>query len=94
MIKKIICDFEDVKDFEEFYLSTAENKLFIKVPFVQHKIKANPVPGESGKELDWKANAYQYVDGFETLNGYIYFEPNTEVILIPNAWNRRVGEQE
>lgn len=92
MIKKIICDFEDVKDFEEFYLSTVDNKHFIKVPFIQHKIKANPMPGEPGKELNWKANAYQYVDGFETLNGYIYFEPNTEVVLIPSTWNRRVGE--
>lgn len=85
MIKKIVCDFEDVGDFVEFFIGNELDECYIKVPFIHETIKTNPYPGDLSSERDWKFNAYLYEEGrkpLNNINNYVYIEPKTEVTLI------------
>lgn len=85
MIKKIVCDFEDVEDFDEFFIGNRLDERYIKVPFIHTTIKTNPYPVELRSEFGWKFNAYLYEEGYKplnNLNNYVYIEPKTEVTLI------------
>lgn len=82
MVKKIICEFEDVKEFERFYFHNdcGIRQECIKVPLLELTIEENPVPWDLRTKFDWKANAIQT----RGMKDYIFIEPNTEVIIYPS----------
>ena len=78
MIKKIICDFEDVKDFQKFYY---EGDAYIKVPLLEHKIQVPPVPWDMRSIVDYKMNCYQLEKRHPI---YDYIENGSEVEIYPS----------
>lgn len=79
MVKKIICEFEDVKNFERFqmYDYDGNKREYIKVPLLEHTIEVEPVPWDLTTVRKWKANAI-HTAGW---NRYVFIEPNKEVYI-------------
>lgn len=87
MVKKIICEFEDVKEFERFHMydDNGYKQECIKVPLLEHTIEVDPVPWDLTTVLKWKANAIK-TRGWKD---YIFIEPNKEVIIYPEGKDGR-----
>lgn len=74
MIKRIVCDFEDVKDFEFFY--TNKDK-YIKLPYKKVTCYSSTSPN-----YDLEFNACSVTDD---ITPYVKFNPTDEVIVVPTT---------
>ncbi len=75
MIKKIICQIEDVRDFAQF---SYKGDTYIKVLLLQHRIVREPVPWDLKRTIEFKANCYR-VD----FNCWSFIKDGSEVSIIP-----------
>lgn len=76
MIKKIICNIEDVKNFQKFHY---EGDVYIKLPLLEHEIKIEPVPWDLRSIVEYKTNCYKLGKS----EVYSYVETGSEVVIYP-----------